>query len=238
MTSKPEQSKPSLIEFFQSIHLYSRWELSKRMGSKYSYGDGEFGDATILAKAKKEFFEMQEKYGEYLKDVEDGAVEKEPPTTSEDIRDDKGEYGNLYMFHQDTEHGETDEPERPVTKGNMGMQASNRTLSDFLGKEYLVDISPEFVYVIFPDMTIHFTIDTVMDAPWEQVRSYLQEQKLVDFDVAGASGEALSLDKIRRKLGAKGKTMTDDQIADFRRRTYGFAEVILQTTNENIQRYE
>jgi len=76
----------------------------------------------------------------------------------------------------------------------------------------------------------------LIDIPWEEVRAELQEADLLDKDIAHISGEAVSLDELRKKL--KDTTSTDGTLIDLRKKFYGIAYAISESFQNQITSYE
>jgi hypothetical protein len=137
----------ALINFVKSIHLYSRSKIAKESGSRYSYGDGEFGDTKILQKAKEDYLEKQKSYNESLAEtvsmnqeevVRDGTT----PAVKENL------YGDLYLFPIVSDDKRDDAVESESDMLSIQIEASQRSMIDFMGKDYLFDISPQSVFII------------------------------------------------------------------------------------------
>ena len=212
----------SLVNFAKSFHLYSRYEMAKTIKSPLVFGEG-FGDAKTLKLAKEDFLKVE-------KDYQSPTSEK--PTFDGEIVIDKAKtpYGGIYAF----------EDKSPYESNPKALQvkitASHKKLSDFIGKDYLLDISPESLFIIFPDLTFAIAIQFLIDIPWEEVRAELQEADLLDKDIAHISGEAVSLDELRKKL--KDTTSTDGTLIDLRKKFYGIAYAISESFQNQITSYE
>lgn len=139
-------------------------------------------------------------------------------------------HGGIYAFRDEST------PEANPDGLQVEITASKKKLVDFFGKDYVVDISPEFLFIIFPDLTFQIAIQFLIDIPWEQVRAKLQEAGLLDKDIAHLSGEAVSLDEIRKKL--KDTTSTDGMLIELRKKFYGIAYAINESFQNQIKHYE
>lgn len=212
----------SIANFAKSFHLYSRYEMAKTLKSPLIYGEG-FGEAKILKLAKEDFLKQEKEYQE--------SVPYEAKIGEEIVIDNvKNQYGGLYAFEdKGTEESNPDALQVKIT-------ASRKKLSDFLGKDYLLDISPESLFMIFPDLTFSIAIHFLIDTPWEDVRAGLQEDELLSKDVAHLSGSMVSIDELRKKL--KDTTSTDGKLMDLRKKMYGFAYAINESFQAQISQYE
>lgn len=212
----------SLANFARSFHLYSRYEMAKSLKSPLIYGEG-FGDKKILKLAKEDFLKQEKDY--------QNSVHEETQSGEEIVIDNvKNQYGGLYAFEdKGTEESNPDALQ-------VMINASHRKLSDFTGKDYLLDISPESLFIIFPDLTFSIAIHFLIDTPWEEVRMELQEVGILEKDVAHLSGSMVSLDELRKKL--KDTTSTDIKLMDLRKKMYGFAYAINESFQAKISQYE
>ncbi len=212
----------SIANFAKSFHLYSRYEMAKTLKSPLIYGDG-FGDAKILKLAKEDFLKQEKDYRE--------SIPSEAKNGEEIVIDNvKNQFGGLYAFEdKGTEESNPDALQ-------VRINASHKKLSDFFGKDYLLDISPESLFIIFPDLTFSIAIHFLIDTPWEEVRTGLQEDELLGKDVAHLSGSMVSLDELRKKL--KDTTSTDGKLIDLRKKMYGFAYAINESFQAEISQYE
>lgn len=212
----------SVANFARSFHLYSRYEMAKSLKSPLIYGEG-FGDRKILKLAKEDFLKQEKDY--------QNSVPQEAKIGEEIVIDNvKNQYGGLYAFEdKGTEESNPDALQ-------VRINASHKKLSDFIGKDYLLDISPESLFIIFPDLTFSVAIHFLVDTPWEEVRTGLQEDELLGKDVAHLSGSMVSLDELRKKL--KDTTSTDGKLMDLRKKMYGFAYAINESFQAQISQYE
>jgi hypothetical protein len=213
----------SLIHFAKSFHLYNRYEMAKSLKSPLIYGE-DFGDAQTLKKAKEDFLRHKEEYKK--------SDSSEQPIFDGKLDIDKKNmpYGGILAFEE-----ETPSESRPVAL-TMQINASRKKLTDFLGKDYLVDISPESLFIIFPDLTFVVGINSLNETPWKQVRDELQETGFLDKDIAHLSGEAVSLDELRKKM--KDTTSSDGALMDLRKKMYSLAYAINDSFQSNIKNYE
>jgi hypothetical protein len=213
----------SLVNFTKSFHLYSRYEMAKTLKSSLKYGDG-FGDSKILKMAKEDFLKEEKEYR--------GSDMSEAPKFDGEILIDerKTPFGGLYVFED-----KSSEKSNPSAL-QVGITASHKKLPDFVGKDYLLDISPESLFIIFPDLTFSIAIKFLIDIPWEEVRVELQETGLLEKDIAHLSGEAVSLDELRKKL--KDTTSTDGMLIDLRKKFYSIAYAINESFENQIKHYE
>jgi|GEM_PF-1830981 len=225
-----------VISYVQSLHLYSRREMSEMLGSSIHYGDGTYGDALVLAKAKTDHEKHQKQYQEFLKDKEKSDFKE--PEESEFTKNAQHEFGSMYAFKDKSFSGEVTEEEmkEQMAEADMSLEASDKPFAEFLGKDYLVDISPKHVHIIFPDITFKIHLEMLYTVSWELVREELQGLGLVDKDIAFITGEAVSLDQLRNKL--KNETMTDGELTELRKKMYGLAYAINATMEEQINAYE
>ncbi len=197
--------------------------MSKHAKSTLKFGE-DFGDPKILKLAKEDFLKKEQDYQNH-----------EAPYTPESgdkiaTGKETSPHGGIYAFRDENT------PEANSDGLQIEITASTKKLADFLGKDYVVDISPEFLFVIFPDLTFQIAIQFLMDIPWEEVRAELQEVGLLDKDIAHLSGEAVSLDELRKKL--KDTTSTDGMLIELRKKFYGIAYVINESFQNKINSYE
>jgi len=213
----------SLVNFAKSFHLYSRYEMAKTLKSSLIYGDN-FGDPKILKMAKEDFLKEEREYRE-------SSPSEAPKFDGKIPTDDrKTPYGGLYAFEDKSSE------ESSSSALQMKITASHKKLTDFLGKDYLLDISPESLFIIFPDLTFSIAIKFLINISWQEVRAELQETELLDKDMAHLSGEAVSVDELRKKL--KDTTSTDGVLIDLRKKMYGIAYAINESFQNNILQYE
>lgn len=213
----------SLIHFAKSFHLYNRYEMAKTLKSPLIYGK-DFGDLQTLKKAKEDFLRHEKAYRK--RDVSeqpifDGKL---------DIDEKNMPYGGILAFEE-----ESPSESLPVAL-TMQINASHKKLGDFLGKDYLLDISPESLFIIFPDLTFVLNIKSIVEISWKQVRDELQEAGVLDKDIAHISGEAVSLDELRKKM--KDTTSSDGVLMDLRKKMYAIAYAINDSFQANITQYE
>lgn len=213
----------SLVNFAKSFHLYNRYQLAKDLKSPLVYGEG-FGSAETLRKAKEDFLKHQEAYN--ARDTSKDTWAKTIPFPDEA----KMPYGNAFIFK------ETEATEEPPVALTLELFASHKKLEDFFGKDYVLDISPESLHIIFPDLTFIVPIQALIDTPWELLRTELQENELLEKDTAHLSGEMVSLDDLRKKL--KDTASTDGKLTELRKKMYGLAYAINDSFQNNIERYE
>ncbi len=212
----------SLVSFAKSFHLYSRYQIAKEIKSPLVYGEG-FGNAKILKLAKEDFLKQEKEY----QNTPHNNTELNQEIVIDNV---KNQYGGLYAFEDKSI--EESNPDALQVRIN----ASHKKLSDFLGKDYLLDISPESLFIIFPDLTFSIAIHILIDTPWEDVRLELQEEGLLSKDVAHLSGDMVSIDELRKKL--KDTTSTDTTIMELRKKMYGFAYAINESFQAKISQYE
>jgi hypothetical protein len=223
MEKSPSSQLLSLINFAKTFHLYSRYEMAKTLKSPLVFGEG-FGDIKILKLAKDDFLREEKEYN--ARDTSqvqafDGEIL---------INKRKTPYGGIYAFADKS--SEVSNPDALQVK----ITASHRKFSDFFGKDYLLDISPESLFIIFPDLTFSIAISYLTDTPWEEIRVELQEAELLDKDTDHLSGAMVSLDELRKKL--KKATSTDGELMDLRKKFYGLAYAINESFQAQISQYE
>jgi hypothetical protein len=213
----------SLVHFMKSFHLYSRYQISKTAKSTLKYGEG-FGDAKVLKLAKEDFLRKEVDYK--------NRDEVYKPESGDKIVSDRmsSPYGGIYAFRDENT------PEVSPDGLQIEITASKKKLEDFLGKDYVVDISPESLFIIFPDLTFQIEIRFLIDISWGEVRAELQEADLLDKDIAHLSGEAVSLDELRKKL--KDTTSTDGTLIDLRKKFYGIAYAINESFQNQVKQYD
>lgn len=212
----------SLVNFAKSFHLYSRYEMAKTIKSSLVFGE-DFGDSKTLKLAKEDFLKREKEY-------QNPTSEKTPFDGEIVIDKTETPYGGIYAFEDKSTY------QSNPNALQMKITASHKKLADFLGKDYLLDISPESLFIIFPDLTFAIAIQFLIDIPWEEVRVELQEAKLLDKDIAHLSGEAVSLDELRKKL--KDTTSTDGMLIDLRKKFYSIAYAINESFQNQIKQYE
>ncbi|MFT7645162.1 MAG: hypothetical protein ACI9BF_000835 [Candidatus Paceibacteria bacterium] len=198
----PQTVAERIFEYIGTFDLYTRWKLSKDLGSMIVYGEKGFGDKEKLAKAKaenKRGFITTNKYEE-------------------------GSAHHIVMAHID----DTDDQDQSANGFVVEVVPSTKSYSEFFGKDYIVDISPEKVFVIFPDLTFTVGTDAIKDLSWQGWREVFEIEGILEKDIEGYTESLVSLDKLRRKI--KDTTKTDGELKDLRRKLYGLAYVI----NENI----
>jgi hypothetical protein len=197
--------------------------MAKSLKSSLIYGEG-FGDLQTLKKAKEDFLKHKEAYKKSdpsEQPVFDGKL---------DIDDKNMPYGGILAFEEESP------TESPPVALTMQINASHTKLNDFLGKDYLVDISPESLFIIFPDLTFVVGIQSLIESSWKTVRDELQEAGLLDKDIAHISGEAVSLDELRKKM--KDSISSDGALMDLRKKMYALAYAINDSFQNNIEKYE
>lgn len=212
----------SLIRFAQSFHLYSRYEIAKELKAPLLFGR-DFGDAITLANAKEDYLSHKKAYEKR---------DKSHDTPPSEIVINKAEmpYGGIMHFEEDTPSGDHS------IALKIEIFASHKKLADFAGKDYLTDISPEHLYIIFPDLTFVIPIQSLIEMAWEDIRDELQENELLEKDIAHLAGEMVSLDELRKKL--KDNVKSDRELMELRKKMYAFAYTIHESFNGNIKGYE
>lgn len=212
----------SLVEFLKSFHLYSRYQIAKSLKSALIFGE-DFGDARILKLAKEDFLGHEKVYRDVSGEQADGEVYTDKQ---------QNPYGGVFAFGASVQ--DTEDVQSVAFK--MEIFASKKKRSDFLGKDYILDISPESLFVIFPDLTFVAEIQSLAELSWEEVRAELQEANLLDKDMAHLSGEAVSVDELRKKL--KDTSSTDGALIDLRKKMYSLAYAINESFQNQIEHYE
>jgi hypothetical protein len=226
-TLTEKQNTQSILEYFQSLQPYCRHELGKSLKSKHYYGDGEFGDLKVLQRAEQEY---KEKHKEYA-----GRDQ-----TSTDMPEglEHGLEGEVYIFpvaHEENGSNKTD-VKRSIF--SIGLEPSYAPLSAFLDADYMVDISPKSVFVIFPDFTLVVDIDFFGDDDWTFTRADLIEKGVIDASNIDSSSDLVSIDKIRLALNSHGLEKTDGELIAMRKQMYGLAEAVHQTMEDKSKIYE
>jgi hypothetical protein len=194
----PEYIANGMIKHATELNLAERWRMARDLGSKTIYGDNGFGDKEKLAESIKE-----NKYNVDLKSEPDNHISHHVIKAHIDDTVDRDQTKNSYIF---------------------SVEATEKPYSDFLGKEYIFDISPENVFVIFPDLTFITSVDRFEDLSWKEWRAVLEKEGLFDGDYEGHLDSLVSLDKLRRKI--KDDSMTDLDLRELRKKLYGFAYAI------------
>ena len=205
----------TLIDFVKSFHLYSRYEMAKSLQSPLMYGS-DFGDKKLLQLAKVDFLKNETNY-------RNGGNPEKQSTENKQT-------GNVFLF----KNNEPQEYKPAIMR--LEIVASNKKLSAFLGKNYILDISPEYVFIIFPDLTFSISMEFFIQNKWEDIRAELQDADLLDKDIAHLSGDTISIDQLRKKLN--NTTYTDGTLMDIRKSMYGFAYAISESFHNQIVKYE
>ena len=176
MSKQPFNPISPILEFVQSLHLYSRWELAKDLGSKVVYGDGNYGNPNTLKKAKEDYLKRQKDYEAFLIEQQQ---ENYTPPADEELGDYDLPYGSSYIFKTGEEEITPQEAQDQIDQAPLSVEATTKPLSEFIGKDYLVDISPLSLFVMFPDITLVLNLKVVSEAPWDLVRDILRENGVV-----------------------------------------------------------
>lgn len=207
------------IEYLYNIHLYSWWQISQEMNSAITYGDGVYGDPAILKKAKSDFEEKQESY-----------------ISKETINTDNQAYGTGYIFSKAPEEL-TERPRPEADSFQVDILASERKFEEFIGRKYMVDISPEKVFIIFPDLTFAIPVKQITELDWTVIRNELQEMNILEKDLPFLSKNiGVSLDMLRAKI--KNQTMTENELSELRKKLYGLAKITSSIIDSKINAYE
>lgn len=203
------------LDYINSLHLYSRRQIADDLGSEVKYGDGTCGGKEILKKAKEEY---------------ELALAEKPIDDS---------FGELYIFQEQGEEGAMmtqEEVDHEVSTADFLIEKTNRNFEEFIGKDYLVDISPKSIHIIFPDMTFLVNLKLIIDTSWEDIREILQEHNILEKDIAFLSGNiGVSLDMLRKKI--KNQTITENELNELRKKLYGLAEItfsIIESKNKSL----
>ena len=203
------------FDYINSLHLYSRRQIADDLGAEIKYGDGKYGNKEILQKAKEEY---------------ELALADKPTDDS---------FGELYMFQEQGEEGAMmtqEEVDHEVATADFLIEKTNRKFDEFTGKDYLVDISPKAIHIIFPDMTFLVNLKLIIDTSWKEIREMLQEHNILEKDIAFISGNVgVSLDMLRKKT--KNQTMTENELSELRKKLYGLAEItfsIIESKNKSL----
>jgi len=101
---------------------------------------------------------------------------------------------------------------------------STLPLKEFNNKDFITDISPKNLYIIFPDLTFTLHLNSFRSLTWEAVRSELQNIDVLEKDISAIRGDLISIDKMRAKI--QDTEMTDKEFIELRKNLYGLAYTI------------
>jgi hypothetical protein len=195
MSITSEVAIENVILLFAEIDAYSRWHIGKSVNSKFVYGENGFGSAEELQKRK-----------EYHRHNDN------------DPRDLPIPGRKSVKIYNHFAHGEKE------CVYCMEVTATEKPLHSYEIDSIHIDISPENLFIICPDLTFAILLVVFNTGTWQDWRGILQEQNLFEGDVEGYRNDLVSLDVLRRKM--KNETISDLDLKDLRKKLYGFAYAI------------
>lgn len=192
MSITVEVAIENVISLFAELDVYMRWHIGKSVNSKFVYGENDFGSVEKLQE-RKEF---------HLHDDNDKRSSPTPGRESVKI------FTHFSYLNEECVYC-------------MEVTATKKSLDSYEFDSLVIDISPEKLLIIYPDLTFSLPIEAFNIGAWKNWRSVLEEQNLIEGDVEGYRSDLVSLDVLRRKM--KNDTISDLELRELRKKLYGFA---------------
>jgi hypothetical protein len=192
-----KQATNTIFDYIGRFDLYFRWRVAKELKANTVYGEGDFGDKALLKQAKE--------------------------AHSEDIKIDTivgGPIHQAVIAHI----GEGGFSDAEITSHGIEAVPTSRPRADFHNEDFIVDISPDKLFIIFPDLTFSVEISEIKNITWKEWRAYLEQESLLEGDMEGSNEELVTLDTLRKKMG--DEQITELELKELRRKFYGFAYAV------------
>lgn len=129
----------------------------------------------------------------------------------------------LGLIDFDCENPDYNSPE-PWPSMPVYIYETDREKYPLINLDYEIDISPDWVFIVFPEVTCSFNYERLGFIFHDEAREELEDLELMERDIESLSGRLPSLEKIRSLT--RDYEITDKEMKEVRRIMYGFALAI------------